>query len=819
MYFTQEDYRKIERYLKAKAIADTQLNVADLPLNGDETIAIVQNNHNVQMSVNSIVSQFFGLGVADFINVTDRYNASYINIGEAISLIPIRARKIGQVITFLNEAGNWSIYQFTGRVKNQWNNLTLWKDLFESIIIDSILPDEEDLTGVREGSNEYLKFKNKEYDTSEFSGLGRFFVRKNIVEGKNILTQDVFSKADTIYIIQYDHDLNGQTITLPTRSVLFFEGGSISNGTLVGNSTSIDAGTIKIFSNIVFTGTFNVDNVHPEWFGAVADGITDNTTAINTATTLGASNIILSQGTYAISGTINVQNCNLHIERNATILATSSMEYMIVGDYPDVNIYSIKRLPIITGGGTIDGNGLADILCSFDRGVKVTIRDIQFKNAKVACIKASKSGVSGNLAVTNCTFINQIKSTTAVGIIANKSDSYYSDCSFLDYGTAITVLSGNNQFIRMHPWLADSSLWENSVVFDMQYPELNADSCEADTIRRFCKIGVDYAFLNVYNPSLYKNSSVVSDALATQYPPILIEKGSSNYSRVYVSGGKTYFQVPYLITDKEDPYDSIFIPRFASANTPDPNTVGLTKLIQLSGKLADFQNVDSFKDGILAVDTSNTSFPNLSFKWGGKFVDAEGRTPYSKVGNLANRPTLTPQQAGATYFNTTTRKLNVWVGDNWFDSVGWLADNLTKGTTSQRPTGPQVGAWYFDTDLNDYIYFSSDGWKTTDRTLLGNNHVSDWANLPTKDIYPGYTQFLSSPRKTIFYFGGSIGWVDSQGNPANTPTSGKTAARPDISTIQVGTSFFDTDLDQKIVSDGTQWLNPDGTLVSKVVII
>ena len=250
MYFTQEDYRKIERYLKAKAVADTQLNVADIPLSGNETIVIVQNNHNVQMSVNSIVSQFFGLGVADFINVTDRYNASYISIGEATSLIPFRARKIGQVITFLNEAGNWSIYQFTGRVKNQWNNLTLWKDLFESIMIDSILPDEEDLTGVREGSNEYLKFKNKEYDTSEFSGLGRFFVRKNIIGGKNILTQDVFSKADTIYIIQYDHDLNGQTITLPTRSVLFFEGGSISNGTLVFNQTLVITPSFLISDSI-----------------------------------------------------------------------------------------------------------------------------------------------------------------------------------------------------------------------------------------------------------------------------------------------------------------------------------------------------------------------------------------------------------------------------------------------------------------------------------------------------------------------------------------------------------------------------------------
>lgn len=126
MYFTQEDYRKIERYLKAKAIADTQLNVADIPLNGDETIAIVQNNHNVQMSVNSIVSQFFGLRVSDFINVTDKYNAPIITLEQAIQLIPFKARKIGQFITFLNENSVWKTFQFQGTVVNQWNNTTLW---------------------------------------------------------------------------------------------------------------------------------------------------------------------------------------------------------------------------------------------------------------------------------------------------------------------------------------------------------------------------------------------------------------------------------------------------------------------------------------------------------------------------------------------------------------------------------------------------------------------------------------------------------------------------------------------------------------------
>lgn len=167
-------------------------------------------------------------------------------------------------------------------------------------------------------ASDQLQFANKLYDASAFSGLGRVYLRKNIVElnltdkyfdgfvsnvlvqdvgtssipdaicfdtkrkmfvarvglswylywssdedynpitrdvnwnyngnfyrwnGKelaqwdktiNQLTQAMVNTANTVYHIQYDYDLNGQTITLPTGCVLEFEGGSVKNGTLSG---------------------------------------------------------------------------------------------------------------------------------------------------------------------------------------------------------------------------------------------------------------------------------------------------------------------------------------------------------------------------------------------------------------------------------------------------------------------------------------------------------------------------------------------------------------------------------------------------------
>lgn len=88
----------------------------------------------------------------------------------------------------------------------------------------------------------------------------------------NVLTQAMLDFEHTIYHIQYDYDLNGRTIEVPEGCVLQFEGGSLRNGTLVGDNTKIEAGLIKIFdTNIVISGSWQVTETYPEWFGAKED--------------------------------------------------------------------------------------------------------------------------------------------------------------------------------------------------------------------------------------------------------------------------------------------------------------------------------------------------------------------------------------------------------------------------------------------------------------------------------------------------------------------------------------------------------------------
>lgn len=135
-------------------------------------------------------------------------------------------------------------------------------DVIQAIGDSGLSADEEDLTD----RNSILKFKDKEYNAEEASGLGYKILRKNWVEDKNILTQDMISDENTIYEIRYDFDLNGEEITIPEECVLKFNGGSLNNGTLIGNNTQIITNNIHIFTNINIDGIWFCSKISSAWF-------------------------------------------------------------------------------------------------------------------------------------------------------------------------------------------------------------------------------------------------------------------------------------------------------------------------------------------------------------------------------------------------------------------------------------------------------------------------------------------------------------------------------------------------------------------------
>ena len=174
-------------------------------------------------------------------------------------------------------------------------------------------PDDEDLHLVEQEDKQVLQFADKEYNADSFSGLGRVYLRKNISNGKNVLTQAMMSKANTRYIIQYDYDLNGEEITISKGCILDFQGGSFSNGVIIGDRTGIAGHPVyNVFNDTIIKG-FNLSCLDIRWFGAVSDFIstdetgTDNSPFIKRAleASVNCAGVpILIEGRYRIGTTI-----------------------------------------------------------------------------------------------------------------------------------------------------------------------------------------------------------------------------------------------------------------------------------------------------------------------------------------------------------------------------------------------------------------------------------------------------------------------------------------------------------------------------------
>lgn len=223
---------------------------------------------------------------------------NHINVGyvadkiSARNAIPDIMRKNGLYITYyINNKPTTEIFvgdKVQAGTKSEWIKDELWEfhdgigsvekhsitfeDLSQEVINLLIQgnntitnqPDGEDLTQINISTEldkplNVLKFANKVYSKANFTGLGRTYLRKNIVDDNNILTQDMINEENTRYIIQYAYDLNGTTINIPANVVLEFQGGSFTNGTINCDDTIImtydkDWVNVTIQGNYFFFG-------------------------------------------------------------------------------------------------------------------------------------------------------------------------------------------------------------------------------------------------------------------------------------------------------------------------------------------------------------------------------------------------------------------------------------------------------------------------------------------------------------------------------------------------------------------------------------
>jgi hypothetical protein len=188
-------------------------------------------------------------------------------------------------------------------------------------INDQLTADNEDITIV----NNTLKFANRSA-TDDESGY-------RILRDTASFASQV-TNANTIYEVRYGFDLGGATVTMPANCTLKFNGGVLSNGTLVCQNTSfVSDGQKCVDTNLVLSGTF-ASPLKLSLFGIA--GSNSSNAAIWKATTFPArtaydvdSDVVFSAGDIEIPRTARIKG-NGH---RFTFTASSATNGLLLMSY------------------------------------------------------------------------------------------------------------------------------------------------------------------------------------------------------------------------------------------------------------------------------------------------------------------------------------------------------------------------------------------------------------------------------------------------------------------------------------------------------
>lgn len=618
-------------------------------------------------------------------------------------------------------------------------------------------PDNEDIQSVGEVGKEVIQFADKQYNHSNFSGLGRIYLRKNISDGKNLLVQTMLPSASTIYIIQYDYDLNGATINIPSNCVLNFQGGSLKNGKIVGDNTVIKADLEQIFhTDMSFGGTFKIRKSYPEWFGAIADGVHDNISQLRKALELNY-HMQLQAGTYLVSEPLKV-DIRIKIE--------GEVEKTVIAPTDGTTLECV-----------IDAQSTVSVSYGFIRNIMIDGKNLARYGLKCAYI--STGTVVENLNIVNCTEagLSLTKSWYAVfrniRSWSNKHGMYiYGEKTGDDYSGEIN----GTQF---------ENLWLN-----------HNTGCALYVSGKF-----GYAIM--LNSCTFENSAGIAEVLLENIA------GAVTLLNCYTEGGARpavkvtpAYNNTGTVTCIGGIYCNAGAEQFNVGKITNLNLLG-SHLVQFSSP-SDYNVVSEAGSNYIMIDTSGGVEANVSTL---KCTNYAFGTPVKDWSN----PDTTRTASRVTSANMG---LLGWKGYQQSPDIKFDFGSAKEEAVENGYCYRMRLTYSLDNGiLINSVHRGADGDTVTQRGSMGPYQfkyskivASNLLDFPYKTSVPssgdlGGSIFYTGQNRPLFYTGQR--WVDATGSAYNAAKSGPTSSRP--SNVAAGFMYKDTTLGKWVVWNGSSW--------------
>ena len=598
--------------------------------------------------------------------------------------------------------------------------------------------------------------------------------------------QNRFNKANVIYKITNDINLNGGTLTIPEGCTLDFQGGSFTNGTIVLNKSVINSNGKCFDSNIILNGQLEGE-FHSKWFGINYNSDigellntvlntcikTDIATESDYAGGYHRDSFILDNGVYYTSVPINIGGLFIGLDfDNSTIIPTSTF----VDDSYIFTVGSPTTFPEGFNGGyfknlVIRGNNTKAKGINIQRTFGCIIQNIQcrlMRNTGIYIGNDSPEIALENIYIYADTSVDYQDLEQVYGLeCVSWSDSWLDKVIVGYYPKAIKVQScGNNLFKDIHVWgrqdrqdkkgclrigieIINSQLTQFINTILDTVVKLNNDQDIDDTINGCINGGCGIWMNNGYTLTFNKVSTAYAgstESMHKEFKTVFFKKhGYSN----------TFYDVrrfPYQNNAFGWASDIESYPQGCTMIGCD-SINGFNQRININSNYAETENPlttirSCYKGENVDILQHSINDDNLIINNGDKII-------------YFRKNALQPANKGQSAFSQTT------LGT---PTLPWMAAYLRRLPLQKLSRNDSLywaeqGALMYRQDLNQVVMRAIDG--TTEKDIVDVNGQSliktgTTIQRPTEYINSGFQYFDTTINKPIWWTGDK--WIDATGN-------------------------------------------------------